>query len=157
MPRESDQASVRKLALEGLGESGDDLAIPHVVERTRYGEPMQSRVAAVGALGRLGHGRSEVADLLIQLLEDPDFFVRIAACEAVGRLGDRGGREPLERLRRRDPSGRVQRAAREAQARLGEAGDGMSGLRSELDAARSDIAMLRNELAALRGGRASNE
>jgi len=153
LARESDQAAIRKLALEGLGESGDELAIAQVRERTRYGEPMQARVAAVGALGRLGRGRPEINDLLIQLLEDPDFFVRIAACEAIGRLSDRAGREPLERLRRRDPSGRVQRAAREAQARLGESGDGLGALRSELDAARSDIAMLRSELAGLRGER----
>ncbi len=104
-----------------------------------------------GLLGKLGRGRPEITDLLIQLLEDPDFFVRLAACEALGRLGDQSAREPLERLRRRDPSGRVQRAAREARARLSEGGDALAGVRGELDAARADIAMLRAELAGLAG------
>ena len=150
LSRESDQATVRRLALEGLGESRDKLALPAVLQRTRPTEPMQARVAATLALGKLGEGDAQVFDALIQLLEDDDFYVRIAACEALGGLAKPEARGGLDRLRKRDPSGRVQRAAREALARL--SGKGSDGLRSEIEALRSEVERLRQEVAALPAG-----
>ncbi len=156
LARESWCATVRALALDGLGESRDPAALPAVFERVRYGEPMQARVAATRALGRIAEGRPEMAeaiDRLVQLVDDPDFYVRLAACEAIGQGRFSQGRAALERLARRDPSGRVQRAALEAAARLrGEGGPGdAGGLRAELDALRSEVGALRAEVARLRG------
>ena len=154
LPRVGFNATVRALALDGLGESRDAEALPAILERIVYGEPVAARVAATHALGRLAEGRREVVDRLVQLLEDPDFYVRLAACEALAEANAGEGRAGLERLLKRDPSGRVQRAALEAMARLrGEGGisSDSGGLRGDLDALRGEVAGLRNELAELRG------
>jgi aminopeptidase N len=158
LPRESFGSVIRALALEGLAESADAAALPAVLDRLRYGEPVQARVAAVRALGKLGEGKRDPLDRLIQLLEDPDFYVRLAACEALAELGKRETNGPLERLLRADPSGRVQRAAREAIARIaagkGEPGN-LASVRSEVGALRDDVAALRAELSELRAEKGS--
>ncbi|HUB07947.1 MAG TPA: M1 family aminopeptidase [Myxococcales bacterium] len=149
LPRESWQATVRALALDGLGEARDPEALPAVLQRLTYGEPVPARVAAVRALGKLGEGRREIADRIVELLEDPDFYVRLAACEAAVEANVAVARPALERLLRRDPSGRVQRAALEALARLGS--DEPAPWRRELDSVRAELIGLRQEVAALRG------
>ncbi len=154
LPREGFNATVRALALEGLGEARDLEALPAILERLRYGEPVAARVAATQALGKLAEGRRESVDRLVELLEDPDFYVRLAACAALAEAQAGAGRAGLDRLLKRDPSGRVQRAALEALARLrgeGETPSDSGGLRAELDALRGEIAGLRGEVAELRG------
>ncbi|MHB8417694.1 MAG: M1 family aminopeptidase [Myxococcales bacterium] len=150
LERESWQSTVRALALEGLGEARDAEALPAVLQRLRDGEPTPARVAATRALGKLGEGQREAADRLALLLEDPDFYVRLAACEAVVDARASAARPALERLLRRDPSGRVQRAAIEALARLG-AGE-PTPWRADLDALRAEVSGLRAEVAELRAG-----
>jgi aminopeptidase N len=154
LPREGFNATVRALALDGLGEARDPEALPAILERLRYGEPVAARVAAVHALGKLAEGKRELIDRLIELLEDPDFYVRLAVCEALAEAKAGAGRAGLERLLKRDPSGRVQRHVLEALARLrgdGETPSDSSGLRADLDALRGEMAGLRGEVAELRG------
>jgi aminopeptidase N len=153
LPREGFNGTVRAMALDGLGEARDAEALPAILERLRYGEPVAARVAATHALGKLAEGKRELVERLALLLEDPDFYVRLAACEALAEAKAVAGRAGLERLLKRDPSGRVQRHALEALARLrgeGDAGSDPAGLRADIDALRSEVSGLRNELAGLR-------
>jgi len=48
---------------------------------------------------------------LIRALDDPDEFVRAQAALSLGTIADLAAREPLERMRREDPSASTREAA----------------------------------------------
>ncbi|MCK9298153.1 HEAT repeat domain-containing protein [Methanoculleus sp. YWC-01] len=48
---------------------------------------------------------------LIQALQDPDEYVRAQAALSLGTIADPKAREPLDRMRREDPSASVREAA----------------------------------------------
>jgi HEAT repeat protein len=50
-------------------------------------------------------------DGLIQALQDPDEYVRAQAALSLGTIADPKAREPLDRMRREDPSASVREAA----------------------------------------------
>ena len=67
-----------------------------------------TRVAAIEALVKQAGGReAEVASTVTPLLDAPDLFVRVAAASALGKLGQRGSVQALERRRRIEPESRV--------------------------------------------------
>ena len=89
------RGNVRVLVAELLGLNGDLSAAPLLesVLRDRE-EPRALRVAAAGALGRIGSPRSTDA-LAAELTSSADPELRRAAAEALGRIGDPVAATPL--------------------------------------------------------------
>lgn len=113
--RESWNDTVRIGAIDGLAALGDREAIARVRERTRYGNPHTSRMAAVRALGKAGRGQDEVLTLLLKLTGDRFLRVQLAAVHALGDLGDDRAVGALQRIADREKiDGRLRRAAAEA-------------------------------------------
>jgi hypothetical protein len=109
--------SVRRWAVERLGERGDVQAVPHLLAAlddanpgvrqgalaslSQYGEialePLQVllqreqdltvRIVALQVLGQVGREDKETAALLHQMLKDPDPRIRAAVVEALGSVG----------------------------------------------------------------------
>jgi HEAT repeat protein len=94
-----DETSAR--ALEGILTRGKD----------------DERTEAVMALGNIG-GPDAYA-LLVRALGDPQAQVRWRACMALGTIGDRNAREPIEALLLKETDATVIENARQALARLG--------------------------------------
>ncbi len=152
LEKESHNNVIRARAFEGFGELRDERAVPISVEWSCYGKPSQARVAAAGCLGKLGHyvdKKHPIRDRLVELLDDPDLRLRLAAVGALVELGDDKAVPALERLAARDLDGRVIRSARTAAARLREGrdkGDEVKKLREELDKLREDHKSLKDRL-----------
>jgi aminopeptidase N len=157
LPRESFQQVLRARALEGLGELRDVRALPAVLERSRYGEAMQARVAAAKALGLLGEGNREVREHVERMLiEDPEFRVRREAADALWKLGDASGLGALDRAAAADIDGRVRRAARETALRLRDGKrppEALRELRKDVDALRAENDRLRTRLDRIEGAK----
>ena len=103
----------RAAALDGLAALRSEEAIPHVMERTRYGHSSPARRAAVLSLARLSDER-KVREHLEDLLEDGDPHFRISVVRALETMGDTKSRGALRRALDREPDGRVARRIREA-------------------------------------------
>ncbi len=114
------QETIRAGILAGLADLGDERAIPSVLAWTAYGQPTGGRRAAVAALGKLGEGRKDVREALLELLDDRNYHVRIAAIEALQTLHESMAIEPLERLAAQDVDGRLKRRSLEAAASIRE-------------------------------------
>jgi aminopeptidase N len=140
MDRPSYLDVVRSQSLGGLAELRDERAIDVALRAARYGEPVVGRRAAIAALGSLGaeHAprKRQVREVLVELLEDPDFRARIAAVEALRVLGDGDAVDGLNRAAGRDLDGRVRRRAREVARALVEGttqSDALKQLRDSLE------------------------
>ncbi|HKW45355.1 MAG TPA: M1 family aminopeptidase, partial [Candidatus Eremiobacteraceae bacterium] len=96
--KESWLETVRAGILAGLAELGDERAVPDCLGWAAYGKPTAARRAAVAALGKIGEGRKVVRDVLIGLLDDRNFHVRVAAIDALEALHEHAAIEPLERI-----------------------------------------------------------
>ncbi|HXW50906.1 MAG TPA: M1 family aminopeptidase, partial [Candidatus Acidoferrales bacterium] len=105
---------IRAGAMRGFAELGDDKATALVLEWTEYGKPTFAREAAVTALGKLGQGNRKVRARLIELLDDPNFWARLAAIDALEELHDPAAVPALERLAAQDVEGRLKGAAANA-------------------------------------------
>ena len=140
---------VRAGALDGLAALRDERAIPHVAARTRYGVPTRARRAAIRALPKLGSDR-KTRELLEDLLEDPDPYLRVDVALAVGELGDGKSRAPLARALDRELDGRVRRRIREVVRDLGgSARSEHERLKDELEKISGEQRELRARLAKL--------
>lgn len=110
---ESSWADVKRAgALDGLASLRNEDAVPHVLERTRYGHSSQARRAAVLALARLSDSR-KTREHLEDLLDDNDPHFRISVVRALELTGDTRARGPLRRHLDRELDGRVARRIRE--------------------------------------------
>lgn len=110
----SSWADVRRAAaLDGLSSLRMEAAVPHVLERTRYGHSTPTRRAAVVALAQLSDDR-KVREHLEDLLDDADPHFRISVVRALEILADTGSRGALRKRLDREPDGRVVRRIREA-------------------------------------------
>ena len=118
--KESWQETVRAGVFAGLGELGDERAIPACLAWTAYGKPTPARRAAVAALGKLGEGRKDVRDTVIPLIEDRSFHVRVAAIDALEALHEQAAIAPFERIASQDVDGRLKRRCTEAAAKIRE-------------------------------------
>ena len=151
--RPSFRQVVRIGCIDGLVELRDERAVEQVLRVAKYGEPFQARPVAMRALGQLANRfesrRTEICDVLVDYLRDPDFRVRIAAANALKRAGD-GSRAPaLDEMRERELDGRGIRVARQVSAAL-RSGDTVPGevrkLRDELEELRREHQKLTEKL-----------
>ena len=139
--------------LAGMAELRDERGLDVALHWAEYGRPTMARraaVAALGALGALFGGRKRaVRERLEELLEDPDFRVRIAAVEALRVVGDVAASGALARAEQQDLDGRVRRRAREVQRILGEgaaADESLRGLKEGLEKLEGENRGMRDRL-----------
>jgi aminopeptidase N len=122
LERDSYMDVIRAHALGALAELRDERAIDLVKSYCAYGRPARARVAAVGALGKLGSQsetrRTEILDFLTAMVDDREFMVRMRLPAALEELGDSRAIGTLERMSRRELDGRIRRRAEEAIAAL---------------------------------------
>lgn len=134
---------VRSGALAALAQTGDESALPALMEWTEYGKPLRARRAAIDALPRLSEG-PKVRQQLVKILGDKDPHVRSAALSALGDLDDPKASAPIEELLLRELDGGVRTKAREVLAEFGKGGT--TGLRQ----AKQENQKLRREVDDLR-------
>jgi aminopeptidase N len=125
LDRPAFQDVIRVRAIEGLGATGDEAALPVVRAQLRPESSFQVRRAAVAALARLAEGTLEARrarELTEPALEDRDFRVRIEAAAALALLGDARAIPSLERAAAAELDGRARRRIRAAIAELRDRG-----------------------------------
>jgi aminopeptidase N len=140
---------IRVGAIDGLAALRDERAVPHVSARTRYGVSTRGRRAAILALPKLATDR-RTRELLEDLLDSSDPYLRVDVVRALAELGDPKARGALQQRLDRDLDGRVRRRIREVLRDL--AGPGRKDtaqLRDELEALRAEHADLRARLGKL--------
>ncbi len=94
----SNNAVIASAALSGFATADGKAAIPLELRYARYGAPLDSRGAAIGALGRVGKGNPRVTEFLAGLLGDPDLVTNFAILRALTSLGDPGALGAIRRL-----------------------------------------------------------
>jgi aminopeptidase N len=133
-------------ALDGLAALRREEALPHVLERTRYGHPTPARRAAVAALARLSDDR-KVREHLEDLLDDADPHFRISVVRALESMGDTRSRSALRRRLDRELDGRVARRIREAlRALAGGASAEQRRMTDELEQLKRELAEMKTRL-----------
>jgi aminopeptidase N len=142
---------VRSATLSGLSKLRDPRGIPLLRERTRYGYPNRGRRTAVGALAELAPTRKS-RELLEELLEDSDPYMRVSVVEALGEIGDAKARPALRRQLSRDLDGRVRRRIREVLRDLERRGKNeLRRLREEIEQLRREHSELKARMSRLEG------
>jgi aminopeptidase N len=131
-------------ALDGLGNSRDEAAVPHVLAHTAYGHPTRARRSAIHALSTLTDSR-RAREHLEELLSDRDHHVKVAAVDALWTLGDARSRPALRRALEREHDPRIQRRLREA---LRDTSETRAAERKRLD---DELETLRGEMSDLKG------
>ena len=139
---------IRVGAIDGLAALRDERATPHLLARTRYGQPNRARRAAILALPKFAEGR-RTREALEELLDDGDPHLRIDAVRALVELGDGKARAALAGKLATDLDGRVRRRLREALRDLGDGKRSDAALREELDKVTSEQLELKSRLAQL--------
>jgi aminopeptidase N len=139
---------IRVGAIDGLAALRDDRATPHLLARTRYGQPNRARRAAILALPKIAFDR-RTREALEELLDDGDPHLRIDAVRALVELGDGKARAALSAKLSTDLDARVRRRLREALRDLGDGKRTDAGLREELDKVTSEQLELKSRLAQL--------
>jgi aminopeptidase N len=128
-------------AVEGLGALEDTRAVPVLVTRTRYGNPSRVRRAALRALVAIEPSLS-TRKVVEDLLDDRDPFVRLAAAECLGEIGEQKSVGALCMQLAREDAPNVRRTLRTV----------IEGLRADAAKKRwtADIAKLQDEYASLK-------
>ncbi|HLJ84487.1 MAG TPA: M1 family aminopeptidase [Candidatus Eremiobacteraceae bacterium] len=150
--KESWQEAIRGGIFAGLADLGDERAVPTILAWTAYGRPAAARRTAVTALGKLGEGRKDVRDTLLDLLDDRNYHVRIASIDALQTMHESAAIEPLERLAAQDVDGRLKRRCMEAAASIREhlsKPAEVQRMRDELSSVRDAHRALQERLASL--------
>lgn len=154
--RPSFRSVVRIGCIDGLVELRDPRGVELIAASAKYGAPQAARRWATAALGRIADHletrRAEIGDLLVQLTDDPDFRVRVAAANALKALKEAAHAPVLDRMAERELDGRAIRVAREASLALrrgAETDAEVKKLREEFERLRDENAKLRDRLAKL--------
>jgi aminopeptidase N len=125
LTRDSYQDIIRVRALEGLGASADDRAVPLLEAAYVPSASFQVRRAALAGLVRIAEGTPNARrarELLERGLGDRDFRVRMEAAQGLATLGDSKSIPALERAGRAELDGRAKRRLRQAVVEISERG-----------------------------------
>jgi aminopeptidase N len=150
--RSSFQDVIRSRALDGLGASGDEEALPVVRREFRPSAPFQTRRAALAATTRLSEGTLHARaarELLEKGLDDRDFRVRIEAAQSLAVIADGRALPALERALAAELDGRARRRIREAITDLRERGkpqERVRKLEEEVERLRGEGTKLRERI-----------
>lgn len=162
LEKDSHNDVIRAQAFAGFAELRDARALPIAMEWTHYGKPSSVRVSATMCLARLARyeeNKDAYLDRLIELLDDPDLRVRLAAIAAIDALGEARASAALAALQARELDGRVVRRCREAIASLREGrdkGDEVTKLRDEVDKLREEQKAFKDRLEKIENGAKSS-
>lgn len=94
----SNNAEISSAALSGYATVQGKAAIPLERSYARYGAPLDSRGAAILALGKIGKGDPKVTAFLGGLLGDPDLVTNFTILRALTSLGDPAALKPIRLL-----------------------------------------------------------
>jgi aminopeptidase N len=150
--RPSFQETIRSRAIEGLGATGDERAIPILRDEWTPGGPFFPHRMLVAALAELAEGTTHVRavrDFLEDHIGDGDFRVRADVAAALARLGDRHALPVIEQALGAELDGRARRRMREAITELREGtrpSEQLVRLQEEVDRLRGESAKLRERL-----------
>jgi aminopeptidase N len=140
---------IRVGVIEGLAALRDDRAAPHVLARTRYGQPNRARRAAILAVPKLVEGRKG-REALEDLLDDADPHLRIDVVRAIADIGDPKSRPALRSRLDTDLDARVRRRVREALRDIGgETKKATEQLKDDLEKLQNETNELKARLAVL--------
>jgi aminopeptidase N len=150
--RPSFQDVIRTRAIEALGASGDEHAIPIVKAEWRPGGSFFARRAVVMAMAELGTGTPharQAREFIEGCFSDPDFRVRGEAASSLARVGLAEAVPAIERALAAELDGRARRRMAEAIRELHESGrpaEQVKKLQDEVDRLRTETAKLRERL-----------
>jgi aminopeptidase N len=149
LERDSWADVIRVGAIDGLGASKDERAIPHLIARTRYGHAARTRRAAILALPKFPQDR-KVREVLEELLDDADPMLRLDVARALAELGDAKSAGPLRARLDVETDARAKRRMREALRDLTQEGKrGAHATREDLEKLEGEHAELKARFAAL--------
>jgi aminopeptidase N len=158
LERDSFNQVVRNGTLNGLVELKEDVKVlPLVMEWTAYGKPEQVRQTAATFLGTIGKRLKEaekepVVDRIIELLQDPNWRVRLASIRAAQTLGDARAIPRLQSIVETALEGREVRLSREAIKAIREGSERdeeVKKLREDLDKLQGENRELKERLESL--------
>jgi HEAT repeat protein len=118
LDEESNNGVIRSSALDGYAKVERKGAIPLEERYARYGAPLDSRNAAIRALGRIGRGDGRVTSFLTGLLGDPNLRTNFAVLGALAKLGDEGAIPAVKRLAATTEDERLRQASLETVAAI---------------------------------------
>ena len=142
-------------AFAGLGALRDERAIPLAKEWAVYGRPQRAREAALDCLGKLGEGKRDVVDFLVDFVDDPWLRARLRAIGALQELKDDRAVPALSRRIQGELDGRVVRRCREAVVAIRrgrDRADDAKKLREDLEKLQEDNRKLKDRLDKLEAG-----
>jgi aminopeptidase N len=159
LSRNSFQDMIRARAIEGLGATGDEAALPLVEAVFAPGASIYARRAAVAALARLAEGTLHVRRARERIegwLADPDFRVRMESASALALLADGRAVPAIEAALHAELDGRAKRRMREAIIELREKGkpdEKLRKLSQEVERLSGEATRLRERLEGLENKR----
>jgi len=92
----SPDGTLRNAALQGLGELGDDRAVPLLLSWSALGKDMDAREAAIPAVASLDLKNKAITQALISYLNEPYFDIKFTTIFALSRGGGPDAIQPLE-------------------------------------------------------------
>jgi HEAT repeat protein len=114
----SNNGEIASAGLYGYARMEKKGAIPLEERYARYGAPLDSRGAAIRALGRIGKGDPKVTAFLTALLGDPSLFTNFGILASLADLGDPAALPAVERLAATTTDDRLRQGALETVATI---------------------------------------
>jgi aminopeptidase N len=152
LTRRSFQDVIRTRAIEGLGATGEERALPLVQAEWRPGGSFLARRAVVMAMAELGVGTPQARrarEFIETCLDDTDFRVRAEAASSLARIGQADALPAIQRALTAELDGRARRRMNDAIRDLQDGGrpiEQARKLQEEVDRLRSETANLRERL-----------
>lgn len=110
---DDEHESVRYQATIALGQIGDTIAVPPLLEVLKKKDDPLVRSEAAKALGIIGDP-SSLKILLTMLRKDEDRFIRYHAVTSLGRIGDKKAKKDLQKILKESKDDRLKLRAIEA-------------------------------------------